>query len=278
MKRPSSPSPPPVGLRGASGRGTQSLGRALGLLRLISTRNRAGVPLHQAAAESGMSKTTVFRLLRELRAAGLVAQDEARRYHLGQFALELGLVAASAFNQRDLCSDALRRVAEETGDTVLLVTRSGLDSFFLDCKVGGFPARMDPIEIGYRQPLGIGPGGLAYLSYLPPEEREAITRANAPRLGAYQGVTVEQLFERIARTLARGYALLEDFHRPDLVGIGMPVLDPAGRPSVSISVSSMRQRMTPSHRESVLRVLQRETVRMRTALFGSAHGHPGGAH
>lgn len=271
MKRPISSILPADSERAAPSSGTQSLGRALDLLRLISTRNREGVRLQQAVAASGMSKTTVFRLLRELRASGLVAQDEARRYHLGQFALELGLVAAGAFNHRDLCSESMRRLAEETGDTVLLVTRSGLDSFFLDCKVGGFPVRMEPVEIGYRQPLGVGPGGLAYLSYLPSDEREAITLANGPRLGAYQGMTVERVFDQITRTLSRGYAYLEDFYRPDLAGIGIPVLDPAGRPCVSISVSSVRQRMTDSHRESVLVALRRETARMRAALFGPSH-------
>jgi DNA-binding IclR family transcriptional regulator len=106
--------------------GTQSIQRAARLLRELAARNRQGMRLIDIAQSSGLQRPTVHRMLKCLTAENLVSQDpQSRRYFLGPLVFELGITAGPRFNIRDLCSDALDRIAAETGDTVFLTIRSG---------------------------------------------------------------------------------------------------------------------------------------------------------
>jgi DNA-binding transcriptional ArsR family regulator len=88
----------------------QSLGRAIELLRLISSEHTHGARLSDLVAVSGLPQPTVHRLLRQMVEGGLVMQDAQRRYRLGHFAYELGLVASTHFNLRDQCAPYLGRI------------------------------------------------------------------------------------------------------------------------------------------------------------------------
>lgn len=79
---------PPVG-------GTQSLDRAIALLRAVAGYAPDGARLADLVVRSGLPKPTTRRLLSALVREGLVEQDPAsRRYHLGPALDELGRLAA----------------------------------------------------------------------------------------------------------------------------------------------------------------------------------------
>ncbi|HEX7391188.1 MAG TPA: helix-turn-helix domain-containing protein, partial [Acidiphilium sp.] len=64
--------------------GTQSLNRALDLLRIVASRSRTGLRLVEAVEQTGLTRPTVHRLLQALTHQGFTAYDPAsRRYHLG---------------------------------------------------------------------------------------------------------------------------------------------------------------------------------------------------
>ena len=113
--------------------GTQSIERALTLVREIAAHNRGGSRLLDLATRTGLQRPTVHRMLKCLAAENMVQQDsDTHRYFLGPMVFELGLTAAPRFNLREICQPALSRIAEATGDTVFLTHRSGLDSVCLD--------------------------------------------------------------------------------------------------------------------------------------------------
>lgn len=81
--------PPPPG-------GTQSLERAIGLLRAVAARAPEGARLADLVVACGLPKPTTRRLLAALAREGLIEQDEAsRRYHLGPGLDALGRIAAA---------------------------------------------------------------------------------------------------------------------------------------------------------------------------------------
>ena len=129
----------------------QSLGRAIELLRLISAEHTSGARLSDLVAASGLPQPTVHRLLRQMVEGGLVMQDAQRRYRLGHFAYELGLVASTHFHLRDQCAPHLGRISAETGDTAFLLVRSGADSFCLDRQSGSFPIQVLTVQVGKRR-------------------------------------------------------------------------------------------------------------------------------
>src|SRR5215475_8259727 len=108
--------------------GTQSIERALLLLREIAAHNRGGSRLLDLATRTGLQRPTVHRMLKCLASENMVQQDgDTHRYYLGSMVFELGLTATPRFNLREMCHPALARIAEATGDTVFLTQRSGLD-------------------------------------------------------------------------------------------------------------------------------------------------------
>lgn len=250
--------------------GSQTVSRAIELLRLVSSGGRAGMRLSAVVEASELSRPTAHRLLKELIDGGLLMRSADKRYFLGQFAYELGLSAAAHFHLRDLCAPFVERIANETGDTVFLVVRSGADSFCLDRQTGAYPVKVFSVEVGNRQPLGVGAGGLALLSWLPEKEREAMIERNSTRLPQHGGLTAPHLAKLVEEARQQGHSRIVDFAIAGVTGVGMPVLDTAGQPTAALSVTSISMRMTPQHQADVLGVLGREVARLKTALMRPA--------
>jgi DNA-binding IclR family transcriptional regulator len=243
----------------------QSLDRAIELLRLISTDHRAGARLSDLVSSSGLPQPTVHRLLRQMVEGGLVMQETNRRYRLGHFAYELGLVASSHFGLRDQCAPYVERICAETGDTAFLTVRSGADSFCLDRQSGSFPIQVLTVEVGKRRPLGIGGGGLALLSFLPEADLPGVLDRIEPLIGAYGGLTREILLDLMHQARLQGYATSVNYAVAGVTSIGVPIRDRTGALLGAISVSAVTARMQP--REAmVVRTMQREIAALEAEI------------
>jgi DNA-binding IclR family transcriptional regulator len=239
--------------------GTQSIQRAARLLRELAARNRQGMRLIDVAHSSGLQRPTVHRMLKCLAAENLVSQDpQSRRYYLGPLVFELGITAGPRFNIRDLCTDALDRIAAETGDTVFLTIRSGDDSLCVDRREGSFPIKAFTVDVGVRRPLGVGAGSLAILTALPEEEIEEIVARIASRLPAFGRLSASELLGLVKRARKQGYVLNDVRTLPGVTAIGVPIFDVNGRPVAAISVSAITPRMTAPRQRELADVLRRE--------------------
>jgi len=239
--------------------GTQSIERALTLMREIAAHNRSGSRLLDLATRTGLQRPTVHRMLKCLALENMVQQDpETHRYYLGPMVFELGLTAAPRFNLRDICHPSMIRIADATGDTVFLTQRSGLDSVCVDRHEGTFPIKTFTLEIGMRRPLGVGTGSLAILSALPDEEVREIVNVNAPRLPEY-GLTPSSLLAQVKKAQKLGYAVRE---MPSLAGvrsIGHALHNQSGIAFAALSVSAISSRMNEKRVSELATLLKTET-------------------
>ena len=238
--------------------GTQSIERALLLLREIAAHNRGGSRLLDLATRTGLQRPTVHRMLKCLVAENMVQQDpDSHRYFLGSMVFELGLTAAPRYNLREICHPALTRIAEATGDTVFLTQRSGLDAVCIDRREGAFPIKTFTLEIGMRRPLGIGTGSLSILSALSEEEIRHTIDANAARLPEY-GLAANSLTVQVRRAQKLGYAVRE---APTLAGvrsIGLVVRNQGGVAFAALSVSAISSRMNDKRIAELATMLKNE--------------------
>ena len=239
--------------------GTQSIERALILMREIAAHNRTGTRLLDLASRTGLQRPTVHRMLKCLTLENMVLQDpESHRYFLGPMVFELGLTAAPRFNLREICHPSMSRIAEASGDTVFLTQRSGLDAVCVDRHEGTFPIKTFTLEIGTRRPLGVGTGSLAILSALPDEEVRDIVTANAPRLPEY-GLTPASLLAQVKKAQKLGYAVRE---MPTLAGvrsIGHALHNQGGIAFAALSVSAISSRMSEKRVGELATMLKNET-------------------
>jgi len=144
--------------------GTQSIRRAVAILKEISAYGQGGIRLVDIANAMQLERPTVHRIIRGLMSQGMVAQNpRSKLYTLGPVVYELGLAAAPLHNLRELCQPSLHRLAQRSGDSVYLVMRSGMDSVCLDRLEGNFPIKTQTLDIGRRRPLGSGASGMAIL-------------------------------------------------------------------------------------------------------------------
>src|SRR5690349_5098215 len=105
------------------------LDRVVEVLRVLSRVPSGGITAASVASETGLNRSSAYRLLTSLRDCGLVEQDsETKRYWLGFEVFVLGRSAAHHFSIVRLAQPSLVSLAEQTQDTVYMSTPSHLDS------------------------------------------------------------------------------------------------------------------------------------------------------
>ncbi len=109
----------------SGGDGSQSILRALRIIRCVAEHNDRGIKLSKVASETGLHVATTHRILSVLTSEGILSCDPgSKSYRLG---MEIYLFADTArhYFVRDQFRNALEKIARETEDTVFLLIRSG---------------------------------------------------------------------------------------------------------------------------------------------------------
>src|ERR1700687_3831521 len=137
--------------------GTRAIVRASRIMKEIGAAAPRGLRVVELCDRLAIERPTVHRILSCLVAEGLVVRNgNGKRYLLGNQIHKLGAIAAGQFNLREICANALTRIAAATGDTVFLATRQGSDGLVVDRRSGTYPIRMMPLKVGMPRPLGVG--------------------------------------------------------------------------------------------------------------------------
>lgn len=254
---------------GESRDGTQSIVRAVALLKEIAAHNFAGTRLVDLANDTDLKAATAHRILACLVREGLVMHRRGtRQYFLGPLAYELGLASSMHFNLKEISRPVLRRLARTTGDTVFLTVRSGADSVVIDRAEGGYPIKVLTQEVGARRPLGSTVGGLALLLELTHDEVGQIVSANAQRLTRYGHLSEAVLWRMIRRSRSIGYGLNENDIFEGVTGVGVAVPHGFGRPSAALSVVAISPRLAAERRDEVVKLLRESARQLGQALSG----------
>lgn len=256
--------------------GTQSLDRAIGLLRLVAGGQGRGLRLPDLVKRSGLARPTAYRLLAALERHGLVVQDEAERlYYLGPEAFVLGTVASERFGIHRTALPSLGRLAQASQDTAFLSVRRDTHTVCLHREEGPFPIRSHVLQAGDRHPLGIGAGSLAMLAALPDDEVDRViadtTREVAER---YSEFTPTLMREEVARTRAQRYAFNPGHIQPSSWGVGVAVLDQQGRCVGALSIAAMESRLALPRREELAALLRAEAELLTVRLGNPASPAP----
>ncbi|AXC50208.1 IclR family transcriptional regulator [Paracoccus suum] len=253
--------------------GTQAVARALSLLSLVGRGGAQGLGLAQLAAASGLARPTARRLLLALGAARMVEQDRAtRRYHLGAETYLLAGFAAERHGILHHAREGMVRLAQETGDTVLLTVPQDDHTLCLERIEGDFPVRTHALMRGDRKPAGLGAGALAILAALPAAEAEALLTRAAPQIGDLMPAVVADL----EQARADGYALNPGHVIAGSWGLGVVISWPDGRPAGALSIAAIENRMTPARQVDLVAGLHREAavIAARLSALGTERNIP----
>jgi DNA-binding IclR family transcriptional regulator len=239
-----------AGPQSATGQGIE---RVSTILKALADRARTGARLTDIAVATGLSKSTVHRLIGTLTAEGLVETDvKTGLIYLGYAMCVIGSAAANRYGLVNVGHETMEALEKLTEDTIYLSVRAGDDAICIDRVVGSFPIKVLTLNVGDRRPLGVGAGSLALLAALDDAEIGEVIERNAAKLAEYPNYGIDQLHAMVARSRADGYAFNEGRIISGMFAIGVPVRDQEGRPVAALTVAATTERMQGERRMALV--------------------------
>ncbi|GAA5053933.1 DNA-binding IclR family transcriptional regulator [Thermocatellispora tengchongensis] len=224
-----------------------SIDKALAVLEAIAEHHR----VTDIAAVTGVSKSTVHRILQSLVEWGFARSDGAGGYEPGPRILTLAGRVMTRFDPARAAAGALRHLHERTGYTTHFAIRSGDEAVYVDKLEGRRPYQM-PSRVGMSLRLHSTAIGKAILSQLGEDEVRAIAaRTGLARLTPNTIASPDALLEHLARVRAAGYAIDDEENQPGILCVGAPVFDHTGRVLGGISISALAMDMSLADLEAL---------------------------
>jgi DNA-binding IclR family transcriptional regulator len=235
--------------------GGQAIRRALAVLRTLAVGGEKGVPLAEIVQATSLARPTVHRIVHVLIEEGIVEHSERTgNYVVGRQVPELALARPSRSPLMVAAEPHLAAASAELGDTLFLTMRTGLDTLCVARRIGSYPIQVLSIEIGVRRPLGVSSAGVAILAAMPAPEARKIVLANETRFGAYRTDTATVLGQiQLARR--RGYNLRDVGLVQGTKSLSAWIRTPDGQPAAAITLSAMRNRLSPRRTIEVADIL-----------------------
>jgi len=198
----------------------KTLYKGLLLVELLSKTRRAGVS--ELAAQTGLTKSNVHRLMQTLCRVGWVRKVEAdSSYELSYRCWEVAQSWLSSFDMPRIAGPFLADLAAETQETVHLGVLEGSDVTFVVTIDSPLPLRTY-MRRGSRAPAYCVATGKAILAFLPPEEAPPLP----DKLLSYAAGSLlnpEQIEAELQLTRERGYATNRAEWQDQINGIAAPV-------------------------------------------------------
>jgi IclR family acetate operon transcriptional repressor len=219
----------------------QSVNRAISILQVLARHGAARVT--EIAAELGVHKSTVFRLLATLEARGLVVQNTERgRYQLGYGVVQLAAGATSKHDMSLLGRPVCQELAAAVGETVNVAIHDGHTVISIDQVIGS--ATVTSINwVGQRTPLHATSAGKVFLAHLPPEQVDALLTEGLESYTPHTVVDPAALGQQLALVRERGYAYTLEEHEIGLAAVAAPIRSLDGQIVAAVAISGPRYRL-----------------------------------
>ena len=211
--------------------------RGLEVLRSF-THERQIQTVAEIARAVGISRSTAFRIVYTLEAAGYLAPVEStKRYKLTSRVLEMGFSFLAGRDLIDLSAPILSQLRDETHASAHLVERDGREVVYLS-RFAANTSLVSSINVGSRLPAHATAPGRVLLAALPLSEIVAL----------YEGTQLERYTAATPDSIASLIAMVEadkasrsvvsfGFYDPNLASIAAPVLNGEGEVVAAISIT-----------------------------------------
>lgn len=212
---------PPDATEAAARRdGTQSLQRALSLLRQVAKYGDTGIRLSQLVLATGLDRGTAYRLLNCMVREQFVDRDDQHLYRLGPQSILLGSTMTAPTPLLTRFVPAMKRIARISGDTVFLMMRRGDLVYCAHREESPSLVKILTTTVGQQRLLGTGTGGAAVLGLIDDEELRQIHSRNHESYRDHR-ISVEDLLgaaHKVKR--AEGIAITYDAVEIGVAGMG----------------------------------------------------------
>jgi len=219
-----------------------AIGNAFKLIELIVANQADGLTFTQILTDSGLPRSSVHRLLKELTALNVLTYDAETKSYRGGFSLAaLGASVTSSFDIRQSSRPALKALHDQLGYVVTLSICGEDSGIYIDkIEAQDFSLRLHS-EIGKSFPLHCTAMGKIHLAY---GDQTLLQRVIDLGLEAHTQQTITEpdiLRTELGRVKAQGYAIDDEEISRGLTCIGAPIFGLNGEIIAALSLTA------PSH-------------------------------
>lgn len=239
--------------------GVRAVERALDILLAFRPQDD-GLTVSELARRVRLSRPTLYRLLHTLQGKQfLVVAGDPQRFRLGPSTAQLAHVWTAALDLGAVAEPIIRRVWDETGETVALFVPEGA---FRVCiaELPSAHALSFRRGVGYRERLELGASGKAILAHRP--------------AGARRGPDPKTFARELAAIRERGFAVSKNELIDGAVAVSAPFFNGAGEVAGSLGVFGPSVRLPDAQIARFGRLLVRETRALSQRLGRTTDGHP----
>jgi IclR family transcriptional regulator, KDG regulon repressor len=216
------------------GRGVE---RASSILYAFSA-TQATLTLADLASAAGLDRATTLRYARGLVQTRLLDVTSDGRYSLGFGVLELAHTKLSQLNVRTVALPVMRRIRDETGQTVMLSVRNGDSRVYIE-QVEGLGEFRRVGGIGRTLPLHVGGVGLVLLAFLPEAEIERYLSSVVLERFSDTTITDKAELRRALEGVRRdGYSISENVRGQGGGSVAAPIFDHGAQVVAALNVSA----------------------------------------
>jgi IclR family acetate operon transcriptional repressor len=213
----------------------QPIMKALKMLEAIGERGH-DVTLTEIAESLRMPKTTAFRYLRTLAAAGFVRHDAVHdRYGVGSRVRMFAQADKSLHRLRQIAVPVMERLGRTFNETVNLAIASGFHVVYVEMIEANRPLRMQA-RIGERHPINATALGKAMLAFLPEDEKRVLTSEELRSMTGETLTSPELLRDQLDQIRTSGVAAEQDEAVIGEGSLASPVFDSYGEAVGAIGV------------------------------------------
>ncbi|MBR0824058.1 helix-turn-helix domain-containing protein [Bradyrhizobium manausense] len=248
--------------------GVQSVDRALSIIETLAEDDE-GYRLSDLAVRTGLSASTVHRLLATLESRRFVQFDRAEsKWHVGVRSFTVG---ASFARRRNFSAQAipyLRKLRDLTRETANLAVVD--DEFIIVLtRMESREIMRSLTQVGGRVAMVTSGVGKAVLATYSDEDVGAVIRHHGmPRLTEKSIVRPSDLFKELEKIRKQGYALDDEEACMGLRCIAAVVYNDCAEPLAAISVSGMTSRMTDDRLPEIGQIVREVAGELTVALGG----------
>jgi DNA-binding IclR family transcriptional regulator len=248
----------------------RAIDRALRILMGFTT-TEAELTIGTLAASAEVPRSTAFRILATLEAAGFVERGSvADTYRLGPSALLLGGAALRQLDFQQRLRPQLEALMQATGETVHLVIFRDNQVLVVD-KIDSYHAIRLVSNVGFRSPLHATSAGKLMLAHQPKARIDYILNDYTFTPFTERTIaTAGDLRQHFAQIRQQGYALDDEEFELGLRCIAAPIRDSTYEVFAGISISGPTQRMTAAKVATLIPLLLQYAEQMSRTL-----GYPG---
>src|SRR5712691_8753613 len=262
-------------MRNTGGTLVQSVGRAVSILELLAEAD-GEMGVTQIGRELGVHKATASRLISTLAEYGLVEQNPAtEKYRLGFGLVRLAGAAVAGLDLVEQARPVLRRLAEETRETVNLAVLSGDVVVNID-QVTAWRPVVNVNWVGKRTPLHCTSNGKALLASLGEDDRDRLLAGPLERFTPSTITDPDLLRAQLLEADVRGYAYTIEELEEGLNAVAAPVRTGDGRVIAAISVAGPAFRLTPKRIAVTGRTVVTAAAEVSRRMGHLAQPSPGG--